>query len=210
MKLHECDQGSETWKRLRCGIPTASEFDRLVTPLWKVKSGDGPRGYLLEKVAEKVMGYAPDTGASFAMGQGVILENEAIPFYEGVFGVKIQKVGFCTTDDGRIGCSPDGLVGDDNGLEVKCPEPHTHLEYLLGDAVPKEYAAQVQGSMFVTGRPKWTFISYNRFFPPLIVHVNRDPVAQATIGAALAGFLTEFDAASAKIAGMLRKAGRAA
>lgn len=208
MKKHDCKQGSSEWLALRCGIPTASEFDNLVTPEWKPRIGQTPETYLLKKVAEKVMGYQANQFTSFAMDNGSLLESEAIPMYEGVFGVTVDRVGFCTTDDGRIGCSPDGLIGEDGGLEVKCPEPHTHLGYLLNGGVPKQYMAQVQGCMFVTGRPHWTFISYSRYFPPLIVQVARNEIAQNSLDAALVRFLTEMDLDHAKIQSLLATPGR--
>lgn len=210
MKTHLMKQGSTEWLQARCGLPTASEFDSLVTPLWKSRTGEGPENYLLKKIAERVMGYPMESFFGGAMEQGSLLEDEAIPFYEGVFGVEIQRVGFCTTDDGRIGCSPDGLIGDDNGIEVKCPEPHTHVKYLLGGVVPKDYVAQVQGAMFVTGRPCWTFLSYSRFFPPLIVHVERDEEAQRALAYVLGDFLRKFETGVTRIQAMIARKGRAA
>lgn len=209
MKIVQCTQGKTDWHQARCGKPTASEFDSLVTPLWKARTGDGPENYLLKKIAESVMGHPIETFFGGAVEQGTLLEDEAIPFYQGVYGVEVERVGFCTTDDGRIGASPDGLIGDDNGLEVKCPEPHTHVKYLLGGIVPKDYVQQVQGAMYVTGRPRWTFLSYSRWFPPLIVHVERDPIAQAALDEALTTFLAKFDAGMVKINGLIQMKGRA-
>ncbi len=200
MKTHDCKQGSEEWLRLRLGIPTASEFDNLVTPEWKVRTGQTPETYMLKKVAEKAMGAPLLSYASGAMEQGVILESEAVAWYEFAHGATIERPGFCTTDDGRIGCSPDGLLGADGGIEIKCPEPHTHLKYLLAGAVPKEYMAQVQGSIYVTGRAWWDFVSYSRHFPPLVVRVPRDEKAQAALGECLPKFLSDFDSAIARIA----------
>lgn len=208
MKIVECKQGTTEWQMARLGLPTASEFDRLVTPLWKIKDGDGPQTHVLEKVAERVMGYAPESVNTFSMGQGSLLEHEAIPLLEGVYDLKVDKVGFCTTDDGRIGCSPDGLIGDEGGIEVKAPEAHTHLKYLLGGVVPKDYVAQVQGCLYVTGRKWWKFMSYNRHFPPLVVHVEPDPAAQSAIKVALERFLREYDAAYEKLQAMLASSGR--
>lgn len=203
MKAWNCKQGSTEWLQLRCGRPTASGFDNLVSPEWEIRRGDRPTTYMLKKVAERVMGYPEQLFGGGVMEQGSLLESEAIPMYEGVFGVTVDRVGFCTTDDEKVGASPDGLIGDDNGLEVKCPEPHTHVQYLIGGCIPKQYRAQVQGCMFVTGRPKWTFISYNRFFPPLVVNVLRDDTAQESIAKALESFQRDFDAAHGRIAEMM-------
>ena len=199
MMEHPVHQGSEAWHLLRLGRPTASEFDRLVTPLGKVKTGDGPQTYLYEKLAEHLTGKPLDDGSTWAMSQGSLLESEAIPFYELVYGAEVRKVGFVTTDDMRIGCSPDGLIGEDSGLECKCALPQTHLRYLLEGGVPKEYVAQVQGCMFVTQRPRWVFLSYCRKMPPHIVHVERDEAFQQALTAALNQFLANFDNALEKL-----------
>ena len=192
MKIHSCVQGSAEWKALRLGIPTASEFDSLVTPDFKPRTGQGPETYLYQKLCEKLLGYAPDVN-SFAMEQGTILEMEAKPYYS-VTHAEVQTVGFITTDDGRIGCSPDGLVGDDGGLEVKCPQPHTHLRYLFEGVVPKEYLAQVHGAMLVTGRPWWDFVSYSRQFKPLVVRTLRHDGIQTLLRCVIDSFLAKFDA----------------
>ena len=196
---HPVTQGSEAWHRLRFGRPTASEFDALVTPLGKVKTGEGPQSYLYRKLAEHILGRSLDEGGSWAMEQGGLLETEAIPFYEFTFDAEVRRVGFVTTDDMRIGCSPDGLIGEDSGLECKCPLPQTHLRYLLEGGVPKEYVAQVQGCMFVTQRPRWVFLSYCRKMPPHIVHVERDEAFQQALTAALNQFLANFDNALEKL-----------
>lgn len=201
MKVHDCKQGSPEWHALRLGIPTASEFDALITPEWKIRTGAGPETYLYSKLCEKVLGFAPEAGA-WAMEQGVILEQEARPFFEFTRETPVRVVGFCTTDDGRIGCSPDGLIGNNGGIEIKCPQPHTHLRYLLQGTLPKEYAAQVHGSMLVAGRDWWYFMSYSRQFPPLILRVERDERICHQIGNSLEQFLEKFDAALARITAM--------
>ena len=197
--MHPVTQGSEAWLKLRLGHPTASEFHNLITPLWKVKDGEGPKTYLAEKLAEHLTGRPLDHGSTWAMDRGTILESEAIPFYEGVYDVKVARMGYVTTDDMRIGCSPDGLIGEDGGIECKCPLPQTHIRYLLEGGVPKDYLQQVHGSMFVTGRKYWVFFSYARGLPPLIVRVERDEAIQKAIGDALAAFLAKMDAALAKL-----------
>lgn len=202
MKLHAVKQGSPEWLALRLGIPTASEFDALISPEWKVRTGAMPNTYLYRKVAERALGFSLNDASSFAMEQGSILENEARPFFEFTYDMPVQTVGFATTDDGRVGCSPDGLIGEDGGLEIKCPSPQVHLRYLMEGKLPAEYAAQVHGSMFVTGRRWWKFLSYSRQFPALVVHVERDEAIQSALRAALDGFLVKFDAKLAQIRAM--------
>jgi hypothetical protein len=192
MKVFNCPQGSGEWKSLRLGIPTASEFDSIMTPEFKLRTGQTPETYLYKKLCEKLLGFSPDIDA-FAIEQGVILEKEARPYYEFTFNTPVQLVGFCTTDDGRVGCSPDGLIGEDGGIEIKCPQPHTHLRYLLEGGLPKDYMAQVHGSMYVTGRPYWMFMSYSRQFQPLLIRVERDERIQSMIHQALEAFLDKFE-----------------
>lgn len=191
----EYKQLSAEWMMAHVGVPTASEFDALVTPKWEIKKGKGPASFLAKKVAEAWQdGPLPGFG-SFAMEQGQILEKEAIPAYSGLFDVPIDRVGFVTTADGRVGCSPDGLIGLDGGIEIKCPEAPTHTAYLLADVLPDDYVHQVYGSMFVTGRQWWDFYSYRRGFPDFIIRVQRDEEIMATLEEALSEFLLKFDKA---------------
>lgn len=190
-------QGSVDWMIARSGIPTASEFDALVTPEFEIRKGEMPKTYLAKKLAEAWQG-GPLLGFNmFDMDQGKILEEEAIPWFELEFDAKIDRVGLITTDDGRIGCSPDGLIEGglmpSRGIEIKCPRPETHVGYLLKRVLPKDYAAQVHGAMFVTGFDSWTFLSYRRHFPPLIVTVHRDIKIQGMLELALHDFLEAFD-----------------
>lgn len=203
MKLIACKQNSAEWLAARVGVVTASEVDALVTPLWKVRAGDGVQTYLYRKVAERVMNYRPDSGGTFAMDQGHLIETMARPWYEFAHDCQIQVVGFCTSDDGRVGCSPDGLIGEDGGIEIKSPQPPQHLRYLLANEVPAEYRAQVQMSLFVTGRKWWKFVSYSPYLPALVVHVEPDPKAQAALADALTAFLSELDAAEAKVRALM-------
>lgn len=199
MILHDCIQGSAEWLKLRAGIPTASEFHRLVSPKWKIRTGDGPNTFMCEKLAEKWTGMPlPQTGGFGALEQGTILEEEALPFYSLTTGREVNRVGFITTDDGRIGCSPDGLMTG-GGIEIKCPMAHTHVAYLLDGVVPDDYLAQVHGAMLVTGAESWEFMSYRRNFPPLHVTVKRDDEIQKVLRTALDDFLSAFDAAFARL-----------
>ena len=201
MKIHTCTQGSVEWFKLRAGIPTASEFHRLVSPKWKIRTGDGPHTFMCEKLAEKWTGMPlPQMQGFGALEQGTIIEEEARPYFELTTGREIQQVGFITTDDGRIGCSPDGIFADGGGIEIKAPQAHTHVGYLLENAVPEDYLAQVHGSMLVTGAQSWEFLSYRRNFPPLHVTVRRDEQIQTILREALELHLAAFDAAYEKLA----------
>ena len=202
MKIHDVKQGSGEWIKLRLGLPTASEFDNLVTPEWKLRTGQGVDSYLYRKLAEKVMGVPLHDMSSWAQGQGSLLENEALPWFIFDRGVDVQRVGFCTTDDGLAGCSPDGLIGEEGGIEIKCPQPEAHLRYLMDGKLPKDYAAQVHGSLYVTGRKWWWFLSYSRQFAPFLIRVERDEEIQMAIGKAIRIFNYNFQGKLEKITAM--------
>lgn len=203
MKIHDVEQQSREWMQLHLGIPTAGGLDNLLTPEFELRKGETPKTYVYRKVAEAWRGkpLIDLGGSSFAMEQGMILESEAIPFWELTTGRKVTRVGFITTDDGRFGCSPDGIIDMDLGvelnpvgvgIEIKCPAPHTHVKYLSEGVVPKEYRAQVFGGMFATGFQKWVFLSYCRGFPPLILEVTRDEKVEKSIIEAIKLFHASF------------------
>lgn len=204
MKIIDCKQGSTEWFRARAGVVTASEVDALVTPEGAIRKGDGVRTYLYQKVAEKLYGFlASEGGAGWAADQGKLLEEIALPWFAFEYDVKVDRAGFCVGEDPRTGCSPDALIGDDCGLEIKSPQPTHHVRYLLEGVVPKAYVPQVQMSMYVTGRPRWMFVSYSRDLPKLVLTVERDPAFQAALGKALAAFLADYDAALAKVRALM-------
>lgn len=194
MKIHNVPQGTPEWFMLRAGIPTASEFHRLLTPKFKAREGETPEKYLAEKLAERWQGGPLPSFTGYGeMEQGKILEEEARPWCEVEYGTTIETVGFVTDDAGRIGCSPDGLIGDDGGIEIKCPQADTHCRYLLNNQVPEQYLTQVHGSLLVTGRAWWRFVSYRRGFPALMIQVNRDEKILATMAEYLAAFNDKLD-----------------
>jgi hypothetical protein len=197
MKIHrDIAQGSLEWDRLRAGKVTASELDRLVSPLGKVRTGDGPKSYLMEKVAESWL-HAPLPTAEFWDGdQGRFLEEYARPAFTLETGLDVQEVGFIESEDERMGCSPDGLVsGCECGLEIKSPHLERHIRYLLDGKLPEAYMLQVQGSLYVTGYPMWKFFSFRRGLPPLILTVEPDPKIQEAIKVAVAEFTAQLDSA---------------
>lgn len=202
MIKYQMQQGSDEWLAARAGVCTASELDSLVTPLFEQRKGEMPATYLSRKLAERWLGHPLEsTFSGGSMEQGQLKEKEAIPYYEFRFETKIEQVGFITTDDGRFGCSPDGLMFDppETGIEAKCPEPHTHMKWLLSRELPKDHAAQVHGSMAVTGAREWVFMSYCRNLPPLIITVLRDNSICERIVAAANDFNIKLDAAYKRI-----------
>lgn len=201
MKIHNCAQGEIEWVRLRLGRPTASEFDNIMDRSFNPRTGDTPKTYMHKKLAEAWRNAPLPSAFTRDMEQGELLEMEAIRWFDMNHDYQIKRVGFCEHDNGRCGASPDALLGDVSGLELKCPAAHTHVKYLLDGKLPADYMGQVHGSLYVTGRPYWMFLSYHRGFPKLVVKVERDEKIIAKIDAALNGFYEAFDAAMAKLRG---------
>lgn len=171
-KIIECDQRSPEWFAARCGKWTMSFADKAITTTGK-RSASADE-IVNRLVAEKIIGRPDDTFQSEAMLRGSALEDEALDFINFTYGYNFKKVGFIDSGLG-YGCSPDGDDQDiDIGLEMKIPSLHTHIEYLAGGELPKKYRAQVQGSMMVTGRKKWVFMSYHPEVKPFVVVVERD------------------------------------
>lgn len=194
MKIHPAPQHSLEWLTARAGVITASEFSEIVDTKFEPRTGEMPKTLLARKLAEKWLGGPLPNYASIDMDIGTILEEEARPFVALETGLDIQPVGLITSDDGKIGCSPDGIVGELGGVEIKCPRPETHIKYLLNGKVPNDYLAQVYGGLLVTERPWWKFASYSRHLPPLILHVEADEEIQDKLQEALDSFLSKLDA----------------
>ncbi len=203
MKIHNCQQNTLDWLKLHIGIPTASGIDNLLDTSFDPRKGKMPKTYMHRKLAEAWRGQPLvelGSSGSFSTEQGLILEEEARPFWELETGRKIKTVGFITTDDGTCGCSPDGLlIGESCGIEIKCPAAHTHVEYLLAGGLPGDYVAQVHASMFVTGYAKWVFMSYRRKFPPVMLEIQRDETIIVKIAAVVAQFTKDFTIGMARI-----------
>src|SRR5690606_12535880 len=116
--------------------------------------------------------------------------------YELEAGVEVQTVGLIITDDGLFGGSPDGLVGADGGVEIKCPGIHTHIGYLLDPAtLEAAYRGQVQALLWLTGREWWDLWAYHPELPPVRVRVLPDAAWRAAWEPALASFLDALTAA---------------
>ena len=197
MVIHEgFEQGSLEWFLARSGKVTASEMDRLITPLGKIRTGDGPKTFLMEKLAERwLQGPLPSKSGEgvWDLTQGQFLEEYARPAFTLETGLAVTRCAFISTDDGQAGCSPDGLIGKDSGLELKAPHIETHIRYLLDGVLPQDYVAQVQGSMMVTGYTHWYFCSFRRNFPLFVLDVPRDDEYQEALVDAIETFLQRLD-----------------
>lgn len=194
----DIEQGSEEWHKARLGIPTASQFGRILT-VKSMKPSAQSEGYMHELLAEYVLGEPAENFNSSFMQRGSIQENEAVKYYEMQKDLDTQKAGFCLTDCKRIGCSPDRLVGLNGGLEIKTPSAKNHMAFLLGANV-NDYKAQIQGCMYVCEREWWDLVAFNPVMPPIIVRFYRDKNFIECLNAYLLLFLEEMRKAKEKLA----------
>ncbi len=183
----DCPQGSDEWIEARLGIPTSSQFHRIITPKTGKLSSQAD-GYAHELLAEELLGHPIDESASDFMARGTALEKSAVEFYEFQRDMNTQRVGVILRDDGLTGCSPDRLVGDDGGLEIKCPSAKVHVSYMLGQDADT-YKCQVQGALWITGRAWWDWLSYNPELPPVLIRFERDEEFIAKLAAAVDQFI---------------------
>lgn len=172
MRHIDAPQGSPEWHQARLGCPSGSGFKRLITSRGEPSST--AETYINELIAEKVTGEPTFVTETEWMTRGKELEIDAKAFYEFDQGVDIQDVSFIKDDKYEFGVSPDGLIGKDGGIEIKCPKPSTHVQYLRTKKVPSIYIAQIQGCMMVTERKWWDFMSFHPMMEPLIIRVYRD------------------------------------
>lgn len=169
MKIIDVLQGTEEWRAARVGVPSASNFDLIVTT--KGEPSKQRQKYLYKLAGEKLSGISEEAYQNEAMKRGTALEEEARKLYQIITDSVVEQVGFCVSEDGNYGCSPDGLVGKYGCIEIKCPTMATHIEYLLGGVIPTEYYQQVQGQLLVTGLEWCDFMSYYAGIKPLVVRM---------------------------------------
>lgn len=157
----EIEQNSEEWHNLRKGIPTASTMKKLITT--KGERSKSATEYLYKIAAGIIMEKTEESYKSNAMIRGSDLEDEARQEYEKEMLCTVEQVGFMRNK--YAGYSPDGLVGDDGLIEIKCPEnPGIHLSYMLEGKVPTEYKLQCQTGLYVSERSWIDFVSYHPCF----------------------------------------------
>ncbi len=188
MILHHMEQRSVEWYRVRLGIPTSSEFDKIVTP--KGKLSESASGYMHRLLAEWITGAPIDDVQTQHMQRGADMESRAFLSYEFETGAKTEEIGFVTTDDGYLGCSPDRLIiGEAAGVELKCPSAHVHVGHMLTRAIDEKHKPQVQGQIFVGEFDYVDVQSYHPNFPSVIIRAHRDEKYIETLGPSLRSFV---------------------
>jgi len=167
------EQGTPEWHELRKGKMTASHANTISV------AGKGLETYVYEIVAGMLSSAEPENFVSKDMERGNELEAQARVMYELETGNKVEEVGFVEIDE-YSGASPDGLIGDDGGLEIKCHNDKNHLLLMLTgkEGIKKDYIMQMQMNMFASDRLWWIMCAYNPNFTNslLIYKIERDEV----------------------------------
>ena len=180
----QLEQGGTEWLQARAGILTASTIGQLITDKTvKPANNDRARGRHATLIAERITGHVEPVIPNRAMTRGTLLEDEARREYVKRTGIDVEQIGFARLDADTytLGASPDGLIDTDGGLEIKCPTQKTHIQTVLTGEIPTYNRAQVQASMFVTGRNYWDFCSYLPGEPLYIIRDYPDPRWQTAI-----------------------------
>lgn len=173
MKEIPVEQGSDAWLAARLGMPTASNFEKIITPGGKLSTSARKYGFYL--AAEKILNRQLESIDHLEWVQhGKMFEETAAANYEFVQEVKVRKCGLITTDNGLVGASPDRmLVGVNGGLEIKCPAPWTQMGYIV-DGFGDAYKCQVQGQMWVAELDFVDRYAWHPELPPAIHRTERD------------------------------------
>lgn len=188
------EQGSVEWLAERAGMVTASKINDVMM----AKTTAGYQNYMAQLICERLTGQPVETFKSDAMQYGNDTEPQARAFYELESGHTVEECGFIPHPTlAGSGASPDGLIGADGLVEIKCPQPAKHIKNLMGGAIDKPYALQMQWQMECTGREWCDFVSFNPTFPDhlriTIRKVEKDAEQVEAIKAAATTFLAEME-----------------
>lgn len=199
MKYYNVAQGSREWYGLRMGRPTASNFHRIITP--KGEPSKQAVAYMYRLIAERLLNETLDDDLGFVqyVRDGKEREPQAVATFEFTNELRLEPGGFITSDDGRIGASPDRcLKGMREGVEVKCPAPQTQIRYLL-DGPGDDYRAQVQGHLLVADMFQAVhFYAWHPQMPSYHKITLPDRNYQVALRAALSAFCDTLDAMTAR------------
>jgi hypothetical protein len=193
MQIFDFPQGSPEWFAARAGIPTASMFATVMA------KGEGKtrKTYMLKLAGEIITGEPMDSFSNAHMEHGKRVEAQARDAYAYIKGMDVQQVGFIR--NGRVGASPDCLVGSDGMAEIKRKMPHLLIEAILRDDIPPEHKAQTQGQLWVAERAWVDFVGFWPGIAPDIKPARRDEAYIANLAGEVARFNDDLDALVEKL-----------
>ena len=190
-------QGTDDWRKQRLGKVTASKMSDMLA---KTKSGWGASraNYAAQLLVERLTGQPQEAYQNGARQWGTDTEPKARDAYQFMTDNEVVEVGFIDHPTiAMSGASPDGTIGDDGLIEIKCPNTATHLDTMLGDGMPDKYIKQIQWQLACTGRKWCDFVSFDPRLPAdlqmRVIRVDRDDVLIATLEDETRVFLKEID-----------------
>ena len=193
MIVCEAEQGTDQWYIDRMGIPTASEYAKILTSTGKASTSAA--GYMNQLLADWLAGKPVDRwGGNDATATGHDREAEARDMYSFISGNDVKEIGLCLRDDRMTGCSVDGLVGDDGINEIKNPKAATLISYKLANKLPSKYVHKVQGQLWIKEREWCDFISYSPMIadkPIFIIRTGRDEKMISELSAGAERFIED-------------------
>lgn len=189
----DIEQSSPEWFAIRLGLPTASMFSAILA------KGEGKtrRSYMLKLAGEMITGEAGESFQSAAMERGKQMEAEARDLYAFIHDEPLRQVGFIS--NGQKGCSPDSLIGDKGGLEIKTQRADLLIDTLLKDKFPSEHVAQCQGFLWVAEREWVDLCVYWPRMPLFVKRAYRDEPYIKELASAVDTFNDELAATVAKV-----------
>ena len=172
MKYHyEVEQCTEEWFRLRLGKITASTAKQLLTPTFKIAKNDNVRSIIYQLASERITNRIERTATSYHMERGNIEEVFARDLYSEKYAT-VKECGFI--ENGLLGYSPDGLVGDDGLIEIKSRMPKYQVQTIVEGKMPSEYMIQCQIGLMATERKWIDFVQYSNGMELFLERITRD------------------------------------
>lgn len=199
MKIHECDQLSAEWFKVRAGMPTASEFDTVQASGKGGGESKTRRTYMLKLAGERITGEPMEAYSNPYLERGKAMEDEARSYYAFSTNAELKRVGFIHDEKHGAGCSPDALIGDNGGLEIKTAAPHILIDHIERDQIPTGHIAQCQGFLWIAQREYIDLSIYWPKMPPFIKRVTRDEGYIARLAGEVRRFNDELAAIVEKI-----------
>lgn len=201
------DQRSQEWFEARRGLATGSRFADVLA---RTKSGTesaSRKNYKAQLVAERLTGKIEESYTNAAMQWGTDYEPVARLEFQLLTGLQVEEAPFVKHKTLQAGASPDGFVGEDELIEIKCPNTATHIETVLAEKLPSKYEPQVQGQMWITGKKGSYFVSYDPRMPKELqlvwVYVERDNDYIKILEAEVVAFLSEVEKLETKLKGKI-------
>lgn len=168
MIIHNVEQKSDEWFKLRELRMTASHAQAIGN------CGAGLDSYIYQKLSEYYSTAKKEIYTNEDLERGNELEDEARSIYELNTNTEVEQVGFIEYSE-SVGCSPDGLINDDGGIEIKCPNDLNYFKLLVDFKIKSDYMWQIQMNLLITGRNWWDYVVYNPNFKKDIIIERIEP-----------------------------------